>query len=247
MTRNRRDTGLKNTHTTVSPCKLNMKIVLDNAQEAVIVINQEGTLVYANQKTAEISGYEIPELTGANLQNLGLFPGRDLIHSKKYTPPDLKWQSNGLSEIQLTRKDGKKVWVEFHANQVKQNGNICVTGFFHDINERKQMEEALRDSEEKFRNLFENAKDAVILVDVQTGTIVDVNPAGCKLLGLPKDKIIGMHQSQIHPPELVEEYKKVFLEHVEKGLVVSEDAVIQRADGSQVPCEISASVAKSGG
>jgi two-component system sensor histidine kinase/response regulator len=115
-----------------------------------------------------------------------------------------------------------------------------------EITERKWVDKALRDSEEKFRNLFENGQDAVMLADAETGIIIDINPAGCKLLGLPKEKIIGMHQSQIHPPELAEKYKEVFRGHVEKQLVIAEDTVIQRADGSRVQCEITASVAKYG-
>jgi PAS domain S-box-containing protein len=110
----------------------------------------------------------------------------------------------------------------------------------------KQAEKALRESEEKFRNLFEYAKDAIILADTQTGLILDVNTAGCKLLGLPKKKIIGIHQSEIHPPELAEKYKKVFKGHVEKGVVNNEYMIIQRADGKQIPVDISTSLITTG-
>ena len=105
-----------------------------------------------------------------------------------------------------------------------------------------QAEEALRESESKFKNLFEHAKDAVIIADAQTGILVDVNSAACEMLSLPKDKIIGMHQSEIHPPELVEQYTKLFRDHVEKGIAVTEDLFVQRADGSRVPVDISANV-----
>ncbi len=109
-----------------------------------------------------------------------------------------------------------------------------------------QAEKALRESEEKFRNLFKYAKDAIILADTQTGLIVDVNTAGCKMLGLPKKKIIGMHQSAIHPPELAEKYKKVFKGHVEKGVVNDEYMIVQRADGKQIPVDISTSLITTG-
>ena len=108
----------------------------------------------------------------------------------------------------------------------------------------EQVEEALRESEEKYRNLFEYAKDAIILADTETGQILDVNNAGCILLGLPKEKIIGKHQSEIHPPELAEKYKQLFQDHIQKGIVIDEDIIVQRADGTQVPIDISASVVK---
>ncbi|MBN1692182.1 MAG: PAS domain S-box protein [Dehalococcoidales bacterium] len=106
----------------------------------------------------------------------------------------------------------------------------------------KQAEKALLESEEKYKNLFEYAKDAIFLADTKTGIITDVNAAGSKLLGLPKKKIIGMHQSELHPPELVEDYKKVFKDHVRKEIVTNEYMIVQRADGKRIPVDISTSL-----
>jgi PAS domain S-box-containing protein len=108
-----------------------------------------------------------------------------------------------------------------------------------ELKEREQAEKALRESENKFRNLFENAKDAILLADTETGILLDVNMAGCKMLGLPKEKIIGKHQSEIHPPDLADKYKQVFQDHIQKGTVIDEDIVVQRADGVQIPIDIS--------
>ncbi len=115
------------------------------------------------------------------------------------------------------------------------------------LNERQNTEKALRESEEKFRNLFEHAKDAIFLADMQTGKIVDTNTAGCNLLGLPKEKIIGKLQSELHPPELVEKYKQVFMDHFQKGTEISGGLIVQRADGTQIPVDISASIINLGG
>jgi len=108
----------------------------------------------------------------------------------------------------------------------------------------QQKEKALRESEDKFRNLFEHAKDAILLTDTETGIILDVNTAGCSLLGLPKKKIIGKHQSELHPPELVKKYKQLFQKHIQKGIVISDGIIVQRADGTKIPVDISASVVK---
>jgi PAS domain S-box-containing protein len=113
--------------------------------------------------------------------------------------------------------------------------------------ELQQVEEELRDNEEKFRNLFEYAKDAIFIADADTGVLVDVNEAGCAALGLPKDKIIGKPQTIIHPPEMVQEYKKIFSDHVKRGVVSSDDTIIQRADGTRIPANVSASVIKLAG
>jgi PAS domain S-box-containing protein len=108
----------------------------------------------------------------------------------------------------------------------------------------QQAGEALRENEEKFRNLFEHAKDAVFLADADNGLLLDVNRAGCEMLDLPKDKIIGREMTILHPPEMAKEFRKVFREHVRKGNVPSDDSIIQRADGTQIPASMSASVIK---
>jgi PAS domain S-box-containing protein len=133
-----------------------------------------------------------------------------------------------------------------HKKQWGENIFGVAAVFPRRITVRRQMKNTLRESEEKYRSLFENARDAIILADTETGIIMDVNAAGCRLLGLPKEKIVGLHQSKIHPPEMVEKYTRLFNDHVEKGTVITDDIVIQRADSVQVPVDISASVIKAG-
>jgi PAS domain S-box-containing protein len=113
--------------------------------------------------------------------------------------------------------------------------------------EHQRQEEELRASEAKFRNLFEHAKDAIFLADTQSGIIIDANPAACNMLGLPKEKVVGMHQSQLHPQEEVEHYRQLFRDHAKKGIANAEDLFVQRSDGNRVPIDISASVAELAG
>jgi PAS domain S-box-containing protein len=224
--------------------ELTMKTVLDDCLEAVLVVDSLGTIVYANRKACEISGYENGELAGRNFRDMDFFTKNTLVDIDAVFKQNLKGKPTGFGQAELKKKDGTRMWIEFCSNRIKQDGEVFVSAFFHDISEHRKAEKALRDSEEKFRNLFENGKDGVILADARTGVIIDVNPAGCELLGLPRGKIIGRHQSQVHPPEMAEKYKEAFRRHVQEGLVVAEDTVIQRGDGSQVQCEITASVAK---
>jgi len=75
-----------------------------------------------------------------------------------------------------------------------------IPGFF----ERKVVEEKLRESEEKYRRLFEEALDAIFVADAETGTLVDCNDTAAKLVGREKSEIIGRHQSILHPPKEIE-------------------------------------------
>jgi PAS domain S-box-containing protein len=99
-----------------------------------------------------------------------------------------------------------------------------------------------RETDDLYHDLFDTAHDAIIRSDIKSGIIVDVNKAGCRLLGLPKEKIIGRNQSEIHPPEKAEHYKELFRKYLEKGIGIIDPILVLRADGTLVPVEITTTV-----
>ena len=116
-----------------------------------------------------------------------------------------------------------------------------------DITQCKQTEEALRESEWKYRALFENLNDAVFLADAETGYIIDTNKQGEVLLGHTRAEVIGMHQRELHPPGAANEYRQRFATHVQKGHAADFDGEVIRKDGSIVPVNISATPVTIGG
>lgn len=116
-----------------------------------------------------------------------------------------------------------------------------------EIADRKAAEDALRASEEQFRLVFENTRDAIFWADPETGCIFQCNKAAEVLVERPRDQIIGQHQTFLHPPEESERYANMFKEHVsERGEMDVEGEVI-RASGERVPVQVSASVVSIGG
>ncbi len=118
-----------------------------------------------------------------------------------------------------------------------------------EIAERKHAEEALRESEEKYRRLIETASDAIFVADAETGIILDANKRAEELIGLPTDEMVGMHQTQLHTKEDVERYKKLFKDAVNEGgpKTFSANLHVSHKDGRKIPVEISSSVMELGG
>jgi PAS domain S-box-containing protein len=96
--------------------------------------------------------------------------------------------------------------------------------------------------------VIENASDAIFLANAETGIIFDANRQAEKLVGLPREKIVGMHQSKLHPPEDAERYKEEFRRHVKEGNGGTfGDIFVQCSDGRKIPVEISAGIIDIGG
>ncbi|MFQ5865705.1 MAG: PAS domain S-box protein [bacterium] len=140
---------------------------------------------------------------------------------------DEKTKSQLIQELQLLRKQVS----ELKEAEIK----------------RKRVEEALKTSEEKFRLIFENAKDAILWADPKTGLTINCNKAAETLLERKKCEIIGQHQTTLHPPEDSEYYAEMFQKHIEQKATVDEVAEIITKTGKIKPVHITASVTLVGG
>ncbi len=146
-----------------------------------------------------------------------------------------------LSEALYRDAEDSGSWRE---NRVYKLPGGEIVAVYNDITERKSAEAALIESEHRHRAMFNNFPDAIFIADTQTGEIVDANPAASDLLKMPVEKIIGLHQSQLHPPEKKIEAKEIFKQHqadAEKNHPSSlSEAEILRSDKVRVPVEIKA-------
>jgi PAS domain S-box-containing protein len=136
------------------------------------------------------------------------------------------------TEYTSLTKDGTEFPAESSAGTLKDAGGnpIGFVAITKNITERKRIEEALRESEEKYRTQFEEALDAILLTDAKTGIIIDCNSAASELMGREKSELVGKHQRILHPPEEIEEkFSRTFNQHLkEKEGQVLETQVITK-------------------
>ncbi len=151
-------------------------------------------------------------------------------------------------EYRIIRKsDGDIRWVhgrgEVEFNKV--GTVVSLIGTIQDITDRKQADEKLKESEAQFRNFFENAADAIFIAEIDSKIIIDANQAASRLMQLPHEKIVGLHQLQLHPPSHSRQSEDSFLRHEQETKhsfsTPVEDTVLC-PDGSEVPVEVLASM-----
>jgi PAS domain S-box-containing protein len=152
-------------------------------------------------------------------------------------------------EYRIIRKsDGEIRWVNGlgEVDFDTEGKIISMIGTIQDITEQKQLEEALQESEERFRTLFEGAPDAIFLADPETGIIIDANSKASELTALPHEKIIGLHQARLHPPRIeeysIDTFKKHAMKKKQKGENHLFENFVLRPDGTEVAVEVLAQI-----
>ena len=153
-------------------------------------VTQDDRFVYVNPVFAQIFGYTPQELMA------GMSP-LDLVHpdDKDFHPPKNSRASGRCSlrnsiVLRALKKDGSLVHCEILGRLVEYQGRTAILGSLLDITQRLQAEEALRESEQKFRLLIETMNDGLGAID-SSKRITYVNPRICELFGYSEAELIG--------------------------------------------------------
>jgi len=224
-----------------------LRAIFNSAMDGILVADMDNTRFFdANKRMCEMLGYTLDELLRLEVKDI--HPEEALPYVFRQFEKQAKGQITLAKNMPMMRKDGSVFQADVNSSPVAIAGRKYMLGVLRDITERKNAEEALRESEKKYRMLMEAANDAIFVADADTGEIVYVNRKAEELIGLPSDKIIGMHQYELHPREDAERYKAIFKEHLRKGGVIEEkDVYVSHRDGRKIPVEISAKVIDVGG
>ncbi len=132
---------------------------------AVVVINGEGRLVFINDQTEKIFGYDRNELLGRTIETLvpERFQKAHIGHRAEYVcRPHTRPMGGGLG-LTGRRKDGTEFPVEISLSPIKTEDGLFVTSIIRDITEHKQTEDAVRESERRFRDLAHTQERQLIL------------------------------------------------------------------------------------
>jgi formate hydrogenlyase transcriptional activator len=170
-----------------------VRLILDSAAEAIFGCDSEGTCLFSNRAAARLLGYDDPaELLGKNMHALEHHTRADgTPYPIEECPIYIgfqKGQGVHRDDEVYWRKDGTSFPVEFWSHPIFRDGRTfgaVIT--FIDITERKEAEEALRKSEERWRSVFENSAIGVALTDLN-GRFLATNSAYQKMLGYTEEE-----------------------------------------------------------
>jgi PAS domain S-box-containing protein len=149
--------------------------------------------------------------------------------------------SNETCEVTLLKDGSAPRFVQIEAITKDGQYEVC-HAVVMDITERKKVEEALRVSETRYRRLFESAKDGIMILDAETGIIVDVNPFLIEMMGYSHELVKGKVIWELEFFKDVAASKEKFVELQQREYVLYENLSLETADGRQIAVEFVSNV-----
>ena len=221
------------------------RTILESIEESYFEVDIAGKFTFFNDSLSKSLGYSNDELAGMN--------------NRDYMPPESSKKiydlfnqiyntGNPIKKVvyEIIRKDGSHGFHELSASLKKdQTGRpIGFRGIAHDITDLKKAQDALRESEEKYRTILESIEDGYYELDI-AGDITFCNDSMCRILGYPKDELMGMNNREYMDQETAKNvYQSVNRVYttgkVEKGLQYE----LTRKDGAKIYVEASVSLMK---
>ncbi|WP_341273907.1 PAS domain S-box protein [Clostridium saccharobutylicum] len=166
------------------------KILSESVRDIIHFIDIEGNIIDANQSALRAYGYTYEEILKLNIRDLraeGIIT-RELM--------DKCYKYGIFYETLHKYRDGNTFPVEISAKGANIAGKRVIISIIRDITERKQIETTIREREEKYRNIFNNANDAIYVYEINNDfkyeKFIEVNDVACTYLGYTKDELLNM-------------------------------------------------------
>ena len=201
--------------------------IFENAIEGIFQTTPEGRVITANSTFANMYGYDSPQEMINSITDIGkefYVNPRDRERFKSIC--EMQGSVEGFEE-QVYRKDRKKAWVSINARTVRdENGKtLYYEGTIEDITQRKEMEVALRASEERYRTFIDSTTDGVFLKDQQLRYVI-VNKMFRRFFNKNENEIVGKTDLEFRPGKDAEQSRQADLKSLRSSsIVISEEEI----------------------
>ncbi len=238
-----RTTELENTYKSLKMSEQKFRELFNKANDMITLTGLEesglpGKFIEINDVASDRLGYSREEL-------INMSP-KDIIVPEKLSEVSeiaarLQVDKKATFETIHLTKDGRRIPVEVNNHIFKFGERNVILAIVRDIRERKEMEEALKGSEEKFREIFNNANDMISLNKMKEtgmpGKFIEVNEVGIRRLGYSREELLNMSPVDIVAPEKRKEMPKNAAELKKKGYATFEIDHMTK-NGTRIPVEV---------
>jgi PAS domain S-box-containing protein len=219
--------------------------LVETAQAVILVLDQDGRIVYFNRFMEDLSGYLLDDVRGQDWFDTFL-PPRDRDRIRAIFQSALRAVRTRGAVNAIVTKGNRERYIEWYDAELTDDaggfaGLLCVG---HDITERRRAEEALRANERRLRALVDSAADAIVTID-HAGTIQSFNPAAEHMFGYAAADVIGRPVSLLMPSPHRERHNDYLNRYLQTGVAkiigIGRQLTARRKDGTTFPVDLAVS------
>jgi diguanylate cyclase (GGDEF)-like protein/PAS domain S-box-containing protein len=210
------------------------RTIIENTEDGYVELDLRGNFRFFNEAISKMHGYSGLELLKLNYRDIMDEENAQKIYVKYHKVFSTGEPEKGY-EYEIITKHGQRRNLETSISLIKNSAGrtVAFRGIVRDRTEHKKAEEALRQSEEKYRSILENIEEGFFEVDL-AGSFTFFNHSTCKLLGYSEEEMIGMNYRQYTDKDTSKEVFQTFNGIYKTGLPVKDfDWLIVRKDGSR--------------
>src|SRR5882724_11253809 len=210
--------------------------LVENSTELVCTHDLNGLVLSANPAVCAALGCELNEVVGQNVRDI-LAPAARHEFDEYLARMRNGGAATGIMFV-LNKSGERRIW-EYH-NSLRTEGvtNPIVRGMARDVTEERRVQKALHESEERYRELFENSRDAIYVHDLN-GRYTSVNRAAETLSGFTRDQIMGKHYSNFITPQHLKNARESFCIKLDAPIETTYEAEIICKNGTRKAVEVS--------
>ena len=222
--------------------------IIQSAMDAIIIVDAQQRIVLFNASAEQIFGCPADEATGAEIgrfipgqllkpQPLSAAEGDDAAAPMRKTGEHLA--------LSAAHADGSAFPIDASISQVQLHGADHFIVILRDVTERKRVEAALRENEQRYRTLFSQAMDGILLLDAE-GNVVDVNGSFARMHGYTNDELLKMNLRQLDTPETLT-HAPERIRRILSGETIGFEVEHYHKDGHVLPLDVATSGIDIGG
>jgi PAS domain S-box-containing protein len=231
-------TEYKRTEESLKESEQRFKTIFDNAADGILLADVETKKFYiGNKAICQMLGYKPEEIK--NLTIWDIHPKEYLSFVSRDFEKRTRKEIMTTEDIPVKRKDGRVFYVDINTFPITLGGRTYLTGIFRDVTEHRQAEEKLKESEQRFKAIFDNAPVGILLADTETKKFYLGNKVICRMLGYKPEEIKNLTVLDIHPKEHLSYVMSDFERQARREITGTEDVPVKRKDGSVFYADIS--------